>query len=126
MEEFILSHNLQVFNDGAIPTFQTKWAGTIIDVTLGSSHLQDFAENWRVDLDFIGSDHHLITFDITISTKVQRKRDFRKGDWLSFQALMETTTPSDLPCWSPEVLDDELDCLYGDIDSALNSTVCMV
>ena len=57
---------------------------------------------------------------------VQRKRDCRKGDWLSFQALMETTTPSDLPCWSPEVLDDELDWLYGDIDSALKSTVRMV
>ena len=45
MEEFILSHNLEVFNDGAVPTFQTKRASTIIDVTLGSSHLQDLVEN---------------------------------------------------------------------------------
>ena len=80
MEEFILSHNHEVFNGGAVPTFQTKRVGTIIDVTLGSSHLQDLVKNWRVDLDFIGLDHHLITFDLTTSTTVQCKRDFRKGD----------------------------------------------
>ena len=97
MEEFILSHNLEVFNEGAVPTFQTRRAGTIIDVTMGSSHLRDLIENWKVDLDYIGSDHHLITYDIMISTNTNCKRDFRKGDWNSFQALMEMSTPTDLP-----------------------------
>ena len=59
MENFIFSYVLEVFNDGVTPTFQTKRAGTIIDITLGSSHLRDFVNNWRVDLDFVGSDHHL-------------------------------------------------------------------
>ena len=97
MEEFILSHKLEVFNEGVVPTFQTRRAGTIIDVTMGSSHLWDLVENWKVDLDFISSDHHLITFDFTISANTNCKRDFRKGDWNSFQVLMETLTPSDLP-----------------------------
>ena len=123
VEEFILSNGLEVFNNSAIPTFQTQRGGTIIDVTMGSPRLVEFVQNWEVDLDYVGSDHHLIRFSFTISSQTQRKRDFRQGDWYLFQKLIAEADYAPPPRWTTDEIDYALDRLYRDIDRALDRSV---
>ena len=123
MEEFILSHGLEVFNNSNIPTFQTQRGGTFIDVSMGSPRLTEFIVDWKVDLDYVGSDHHLICFYFTISSKTQRKKDFRKGDWKLFQELLNDAVFAAPPRWTPDEIDYALERLYRDIEWALERSV---
>ena len=90
MEEHIILHNLCIMNIGNHYTFYNRRARTIIDVTMCSNSLADRITDWRVSDAITSSDHLLIEFNLTISDNTVRKaRNFRLGDWNSFQIAME-------------------------------------
>ena len=60
-EEAIAGHNLCVENIGHVPTFHGGRARTCIDATL-SKRLHSAILGWRVNTNYIGSDHNTIEF----------------------------------------------------------------
>jgi ribonuclease HI len=124
VEEHISLNNLYVCNTGASPTFITSRAATIIDVTLCTPGISGRIDCWRVDPALVGSDHQLICFDIliTISATPKKCRNYRKGDWLLFQNLLDTPMTSIPVKWSERTLEAEADKFSADILNALNKS----
>ena len=84
-EEFILQHNLSVENRGVSPTYHAFRGGenidTCIDVTLSKNLVP--INNWRVhDREFNGSDHHTISWSLTLELKKRPPiRPWAKAKW---------------------------------------------
>ena len=68
IEELVFLNNLAILNVGNHPTFYNRRCSSIIDVTFSSEDMVDSVKDWMVDTSFMDSDHHLITFNITISS----------------------------------------------------------
>ncbi len=120
VEEFVLTNNLSILNEGFVPTFRNKRAATIIDVTMASMTLE-VVKNWRVFKDNLCSDHHLIEFDLTISTTVLTKsRNWNLGDFNLFQSDLEKRTPHLPQVWNYDALDEAATSLTKDINASLD------
>ena len=120
MEDDIFRYNLHVNNVGSHFTYFRANAQTIIDVTLSSPLVAQRLQNWHVITETMGSDHLLISWNITISTSVRLVRNWRKGDWPLFQSLLEQTSNSPPDRWTAEVLDREVRYFSTDIDRVLD------
>ena len=125
VEDWILTNNLFVHNNGTQPTFHRADARTIIDVTLTMGHtIRSEVMDWEVTDAVLGSDHYLLQWRIPISTKNDKfVRNWKKGDWLSFQICLDevcqhrrTSTQTywkeaDLDAATNEFMQDITDCL---------------
>ena len=123
IEDMLYRHNLVVQNVGAHYTYFCKNAQTIIDVTLTSSDLNGCISNWTVNSLPRGSDHLMISFNITIS--IDRNivaRNFRKGDFACFQKIMETKDRFIPDIWSVEQLEMSSKLFQEDVENALQQT----
>lgn len=91
-EEFILQNNLLVENKGNTPTYHSfrkgKSVDSYIDFTLSKNMIP--LQNWRVhDMEFNGSDHHTITWDIPSSPPpLPFIRPWLKAKWDVFTNLI--------------------------------------
>jgi hypothetical protein len=73
LEKWIGLKNLFILNKGSKPTFVTRRARSIIDVTLVSEDLLNLAKGWKVlDMDSL-SDHKYITFKLEVG-KIEFKK----------------------------------------------------
>ncbi len=68
LEEFIIQNDLLIQNVGNNPTYVSRGAETIIDVTFTKNSTDEMIHNWHVDSRTLFSDHRLIQMEITIST----------------------------------------------------------
>ena len=121
-EQLLAGTGLQVMNVGTKPTFYNYRCSSIIDVTLASPSAAVRIAEWKVTEGVVGTDHNLISMDFTISTcKITRTRNW-KGDYKSFQSLLEEH-PFKLPKrWNEEILEDMAIDLTRDITEALDNT----
>jgi ribonuclease HI len=88
--DFSIEHNLTIVNDSSVPTYSSGQRNSCIDLTLVSQNLFNKTINWKVELDDIGSDHRLITFEISDSdTKEQKIRTKRKTKWIRYAEKVE-------------------------------------
>ncbi|KAH7963902.1 hypothetical protein HPB52_023775 [Rhipicephalus sanguineus] len=72
---FAAAHGLVVLNDpGSLPTYETKYSMSSIDVTLASPSLLVGGHSWCVREDATHSEHRYIAVTIGDSTLTQRKR----------------------------------------------------
>lgn len=67
--EFIVSQNLEILNEGNRPTFIDRRREEVIDLTLCSSGLERFIDNWHVSLESSLSDHQPIHFSMLVEKK---------------------------------------------------------
>ena len=93
IEEMIFQYNLQLLNDGVIPTFWRREANvsTFIDLTMTTANLVDYVTNWRVDQTDSFSDHLYIKFEISqdiIHKEQSLDYDQRKADWNKFRKII--------------------------------------
>jgi len=102
IEDLVFLNNLAIHNTGNHHTFFNRRSATIIDVTFSTEDLTDVISNWMVDPSYAGSDHHLIRFDVTISSpKPIATRNLRVGDWLLFQKTLKNSINNyDPPVWN--------------------------
>ena len=118
-EDLVASFGLSIANNCHSPTFRTTRASSCIDVTLfkgGDLELLD----WRVDLEYNGSDHSTILFDFITATKsTEMVRPWGRADWGKFSELLEKDS-----FYVPESLDQRkvdrmIGKLYNRIEVAL-------
>jgi ribonuclease HI len=121
LEDFILGNDLAICNVGNHRTFFNRRSATIVDVTMASPELTDAIEDWRVVTEVTGSDHHFISFTLTISTTYKRVRNYNKGDWNIFTRAMEWRAYYPTR-WDPDILEREADSLVEDLHDALNES----
>ena len=86
LEEFITQSGLRGENIGSTPTFQTSRASSCIDVTL-TKGVPGRLNNWRVNTDYNGSDHHTILFSTTRRFEtLPGTRPWSRANWQLFTA----------------------------------------
>ncbi len=123
LEQGIASANLQVFNVGNKPTFFNRRAATTIDVTFGTSGFGELITNWAVSDEVAGTDHRLISFNLTISNNIVRYiREWNKGDWKLFQTLTEKQARHIPDLWNEESLEVEATVYTEIITKALDES----
>ena len=128
VEDFILSQSMEVLNSWpSLATFiseqgQESW----IDLTLSSPQLVPLLTSWRVLPDFLGSDHHPISFSLVGSYPKHyddHRLDWRSVSWDTFrsnlQSALGSAFPSPLTPTSPEAVQT----YYDAFDTALQSTI---
>ena len=95
LEEFISRWNLTVENVGTLPTFHTRVAATVIDITLS---LNSSVSEWQVSDTETLSDHRMITFSLpeVVSSKT-KVHNLRKTDWEAFYSYVETACADSSP-----------------------------
>ena len=122
IEELVFLNNLAILNVGNHPTFYNRRCSSIIDITFSSEDMVDSISDWMVDTSFIDSDHHLITFNIMISSpKPISVRNLRKGNWRVFSGdLEETLGDRDPPFWNQTILDDLTNHFLESLNTALD------
>ena len=106
-ETLLAPTNLSILNVGSNPTFFNHRCETIIDATLASPEMANRVQDWHVDTSFTGSDHYLINFNITISVMMKIKIRNWKGDYSSFQSLMEAKVYNSPGNWTEKELDNQ-------------------
>jgi hypothetical protein len=84
----------------------------------------DIIQNWHVSEEVQGSDHLLVSFEITISTIVF-KRNYEKGDWNLFQKDFEQFNAYEPDEWTTKHLDMETECFCGQLEATLNKNFPM-
>jgi hypothetical protein len=101
VSDFLAQHDLNVLNEGSVPTFETirgtRKLESYIDITACSNALLTRVENWRVCRDAaLGSDHNAIVFSLqaadsyaankTSNVNQQRPGLFKtsKANWIDF------------------------------------------
>ncbi len=123
LEEFILLHNLVVLNNGNHFTFFNRRSATIIDVTPATPGIEGQIKEWRVMNEVQGSDHLLITHQLTVSeNEVPYVRNWNLGDWSHFQESMEKSTPAKRNVWSEVKVEQDSMDLLRKIQERLNWT----
>ena len=89
IEEFIVSNNLVVCNQGSKFTFMTTRAKSIIDLTLCSRDMVTRIRNWKVNETHHFSDHRRITFWMNMEPTPQtRGWALKSADWGMFKQRM--------------------------------------
>jgi hypothetical protein len=125
MEDFIFTYALKVQNVGRNKTFvgHQSREGTIIDLTLTRGRVE--VQNWRVRLQYSGSDHNWITFEVEDVKKKSRKvRDFSKCDWSCFGIRMlmgkdQEEWPEQPVVWGEQEIEDEVTLFYERLNYAM-------
>jgi hypothetical protein len=85
LEDFLFDNDLQLANDGLIPTFQTSWCKTFIDITAHNHYLEQPILNWRVDPRESFSDHKFIQFEVECEIISEDQiLNFKKANWKIF------------------------------------------
>ena len=128
VEDFILSQSMEVLNSWpSLATFiseqgQESW----IDLTLSSSQLLPLLTSWRVLPDFLGSDHHPISFSLVGSYPKHyddHRLDWRSVTWDDFRTHLQSTLESALPTPRHPDTHEGLQTYYDELDNALQSTI---
>jgi len=98
-EQFIFANDLAVRNNTDHYTFFNRRAQTIIDITMASIVVYN-GEHYSMEggNSVTGSDHLLISFNITISTTNEKLiRIYSKGDWTLFIPEIHGKKSEDIP-----------------------------
>jgi hypothetical protein len=85
LEDFLFDNDLQLANDGPVPTFQTSWCKTFIDITAHNHYLEQSIQYWRVDPRESFSDHKFIQFEVECEIIAEEQvLNFKKANWRVF------------------------------------------
>ncbi|XP_055622249.1 uncharacterized protein LOC129765838 [Toxorhynchites rutilus septentrionalis] len=80
--EYLMSHNINICNQGNDPTFVNSVRQEVLDLTLCSSKLSDTLKNWHVSSEESLSDHKHIMFNYNSGDLlIEQFRDPRKTNW---------------------------------------------
>ena len=124
IEDFILTHQLQVENIGRVPTFQATIGQSIIDVTLTKNFHS--VREWKVDQSFNGSDHNTITFEIgSVKQVAEPTRPWERADWKKFQESLRGCDVFIPEKMTKKKLDKLLRNFYSSINTALDKACPM-
>ena len=87
-EDLIEIEHLLVHNQGRIPTFESKYGKSIIDVTL-SYRLPYTLEKWRVLRRYNGTDHNAIQYSLKgMEIEIPAHRLYHKANWEQFTQIL--------------------------------------
>ena len=123
LEEAIAGHNLQIENQGHVPTFHGGRASTFIDVAL-TKRLTSTVTNWMVNTNYNCSDHNTIEFCVK-QELVSRPKVWlwHKANWESFKTQMRSLRyelPSNITNYTCE---DMLDKFYKCLKRAMKTAI---
>ena len=126
--DLLSQHNLNVLNNGNVPTFETTRNGiyfsNIIDVTISSDNMINRVTNWRVDRDISPmSDHNAILFELKVNNANEicdRETTFlyktNKANWEKFaKSILDDISQGNVTTESIKELRDQYD-----IDNAVS------
>ena len=125
-EFFLPNRNFTVLNRGSTPTFVTRRAESIIDVTLATNDLAGKIKKWKVCDDAEISDHRLLSFEINLnlaSPKIWCRKKIQIDDD-SFRAISDNWEAPDV--WDIDTLESEVHRLYIDIKHRLDAINPMI
>ena len=90
VEELIFRHNLSLCNRGVTPTFITRRASSIIDLTLCSSNIFKSVRRWKVNKEDLCSDHRRIEFTLEglDCKKGVDQWALKRANWQAFKAFI--------------------------------------
>lgn len=87
--EYLSTTKLDIINTGSKPTFVTRRAKTIIDLTLANDGGSKLISNWHVSDEASCSDHRWIRFDLGIvPTPLKPYRNVRKTNKEEFRSML--------------------------------------
>ena len=117
-EEFILANDLEVANSGNSVTFENHLGSSTIDITL-VKNLQ--LSNWSNTGLQYGSDHYLITFQLSCSATINQHmvQNIATTDWQCFQSNLKQLV--DNPINSTAELEARARTLITNIKEAFNA-----
>ena len=123
LEDFFMTKNLTIMNVGCEPTFETKRAKSIIDLTVVNTWtLQKLnLMDWMVRPEASFSDHKYISFGVEGYVPVEEMyRNLNKADWMVFQSTLNLES---LPCIHEDGknLDECANALQENIQMALDA-----
>ncbi|RVE46703.1 hypothetical protein evm_008623 [Chilo suppressalis] len=72
--DFLFTTDLSILNIGSAPTFVTRRARTIVDLTLATRMGANLVSDWKVSMEASCSDHRWITFKLAIQTVIPTPR----------------------------------------------------
>ena len=84
LADWVLSSDLHICNKGNDPTFFNSIREEVIDVTLCSSNMVEYIENWHVSKDTKFSDHNRIEFGLIVN---MNDNDLKGGVYLESNFL---------------------------------------
>ena len=97
LETLLMDLELEVLNDGVLPTFAENNKSSYIDITACSPSLSGHIPYWYVDPNYSHSDHRVICTELSSATPTfQRKRSTRDTDWPLHEQL-EQCCPKSSP-----------------------------
>ena len=122
IEQAIIRHNLHVENVGNKFTFEGGVGSSIIDITL--TNRQGLISGWNVSDDATLSDHKIIEFSLNSELQLAESlnRKLKNLDWRKIASVLDGKVPTDIPhSWTPEVLDDHVNQLTGNLKEILDT-----
>ena len=114
VEEFIMSYDMTVCNQGYKPTFENYRSQTIIDITLTQGQVE--ITSWRVSENYSFSDHHMIIFNANIAQGKPIK--IPKTDWNKFSRLIKLDV-NNITSWDINTIEKEADCIVNTMKATL-------
>lgn len=118
LEEFILTYNMYVLNEGESATFRTSRFATIIDITLALGAKDDI-HSWNVSEKYFFSDHQMIEFKV--EGKLPKPKKVSQINWNLFSKLAEKQRPN-YCTWSTNTIDAEAEKIEFLLKEALNKS----
>jgi hypothetical protein len=91
--EFLISSGVSILNRGSAPTFINAIRQEVLDLTLASSFLANFVEDWHVSNEPSLSDHQQIRFNIKTEYRWEESyRVPRRTNWTLYRRRVQTKT----------------------------------
>ena len=118
LEDFILSYNLDVCNQGDKPTYEPEYsiARTIIDITLAQG--VNGVKSWRVGEEYHFSDHNMIHFELEKVSEVKPQK-VPRTDWAKYNKLIKIDESSSIEKWDIVTIDKEAESIMDSITSTI-------
>lgn len=106
--EFIYKNHLLCLNRGSAATFAIGGKESCIDLTIVSARIRGHLKNWQVCEDYSGSDHRVISYELStskITTTTYRNR--RRVNWKKYEKIFKDRIENvNFDCQNVEELDE--------------------
>ena len=121
LEGLIFQHDLTIENIGQEPTFSNANGQSCIDVTLTRDLPVGGIDNWRVRLQYNGSDHRTIRYSIQLGFEyIEPTRPWAKADWEVFKKALRKEDIYIPTTMTQKKFDKLVDKMNDAINTALN------
>ena len=126
LEQLLLNYSLEVHNQGKLPevwTWNKADKFSIIDLSITSTDISDFVQNWKITNNVPFGDHRCLEFDVNMaSIPCTYFRNLKKGNWPRFQTIIRNISFDETKQYTKASLEKEASKFTKVITEALDKT----